>query len=196
MQSSSACSRQWVFRCLTVGRNLSLPDQVDDTIRQIMQRVDCLIGIATVRFDAADRSLPNQTLRLASPYLLEETAMAHQRRIPFLISKTPEVSLQGVTGRNLYLEVSPRLRNGRPAFYSTKPVVRSALEALRKQSLDGRAARDRDEFVVGIGKLSTLGRWGICRRQSIGVVLSPELLRRFLLSSAGMCPLQLNPIAK
>ena len=69
------------FRCLTVGRSLSLLDHVDDAIRQIMQRVDCLIGIATVRFEAADRSVPNQTLRLASPYLLEETAMAHQRRV-------------------------------------------------------------------------------------------------------------------
>jgi hypothetical protein len=32
------------FRCLTVGRNISLPDQVDDAIRDVIDRVDCLIG--------------------------------------------------------------------------------------------------------------------------------------------------------
>jgi len=92
-----------------------MPDQVDDAVRELVQRVDCLIGVATVRFDAADRSLPNRTLCLATPYLLEETAMAHQRRLPFLVFKTPEVTLQGVAARNLYLEVLPALRNARTA---------------------------------------------------------------------------------
>src|SRR5216683_1503743 len=67
------------FRCLTVGRNVSLPDQVDDAIREIIERVDCLIGIAAVRLEAAELSLPNRTLGLASPYILQESAMAHQR---------------------------------------------------------------------------------------------------------------------
>jgi len=71
------------FRCLTVGRNISLPDQVDDAIRDLIDQVDCLIGIATLRLEAADQSLPNRTLKLASPYVLQESAMAHQRRIPF-----------------------------------------------------------------------------------------------------------------
>lgn len=97
------------FRCLTVGRNISLPDQTDDAIRELIDRVDCLIGIATVRLDAADRAFPDQTLRLASPYVLEESAMAHQRRLPFLIFKTPEVTLQGVSARNLYVQLRPNL---------------------------------------------------------------------------------------
>src|SRR5579864_9583696 len=73
------------FRCLTVGRNISLPDQVDDAIRDVMDRVDCLIGIATVRLEAAEHSVPNHTLKLASPYIIQESGMAHQRRIPVLM---------------------------------------------------------------------------------------------------------------
>jgi hypothetical protein len=144
------------FRCLTVGRNISIPDQVDDAVRDLVQRVDCLIGVATVRFDAADRSLPNRTLCLATPYLVEETAMAHQRRIPFLVFKTPEVTLQGVAARNLYLEVLPSLRNGRPVFKSSEPSVRSSLEELKKRALEARSVRDKEEFFSGVGALSTV----------------------------------------
>ena len=82
--------------------------------------------------------------------------MAHQRQLPFLIFKTPEVTLHGVTGRNLYLEVSPSLRNGRPLFHSPKMVVRTALEELKTRSIEGRAGRDRNEFISDLGKLSTV----------------------------------------
>jgi len=129
------------FRCMTVGRNISLPDQADDAIRDIIDRVDCLIGIATVRLEAAERSLPNRTLGLASPYILQESAMAHQRRIPFLILKTPEVTLLGVTARNLYLEVSPDMPHGRPVFLSRQDVALSALEELKKRAMENRKQR-------------------------------------------------------
>jgi len=142
------------FRCLTVGRSISLPEQVDDAIREIIDQVDCLIGIATVRLEAADRSLPNHTLSLASPYVIQETAMAHQRRLRFLIFKTPEVTLQGVTGRNLYIEVRPDMPNGRPVFRARKEVVLSALAALKTRALENRTQRSRDEFLATVGKLS------------------------------------------
>jgi len=48
------------FRCLTVGRNVTLPDQVDDAIRNIVDQVDCLIGLATVRLEAAERSVADE----------------------------------------------------------------------------------------------------------------------------------------
>ncbi len=143
------------FRCFTVGRNISLPDQVDDAIRDIIDRVDCLIGIATVRLDAAERSLPNRTLGLASPYILQESAMAHQRRIPFLIIKTPDVMLQGVTARNLYVEVRPDMPNGRPVFHGRQEAVLSALEGLKKRALKDRKQRSQRELLAAIGKLST-----------------------------------------
>jgi hypothetical protein len=144
------------FRCLTVGRNISLPDQPDDAMRDIMDKVDCLVGVATVRLDATERTSPNRTLRFASAYVLQETAMAHQRRLPFLIFKTPEVTLQGVTAKNLYIEVAPTMPNGRPRFHARKDLVLSSLEDLRKRAIENRSARRRDELVAGLGKLSSL----------------------------------------
>jgi hypothetical protein len=143
------------FRCLTVGRNVSLPEQTDDAIRNVIDQVDCLIGIATVRLEAADREFPNRTLRLASPYVLQETAMAHQRRLPFLIFKTG-VTLQGVTQRNLYIEIRPYLRDGRPAFPGKKELVLSSLRALKTRALEYRKKRSRDDVVTAIGKLSAI----------------------------------------
>ena len=143
------------FRCLTVGRNISLPDQPDDAIRGIIDKVDCLIGVATVRTDAAERSNPNRTLSFASAYVLQESAMAHQRRIPFLIFKTPEVTLQGVTARNLYIEVAPDMPNGKPRFHARRELVMSALDELKKPAITGRGQRRRDELLAGVGKLST-----------------------------------------
>jgi hypothetical protein len=143
------------FRCLTVGRNVSLPDQADDAIREIIDRVDCLIGVATVRLDAAERSLPNRTLSLASPYILQETAMAHQRRLPFLVFKTPEVTLQGVTARNLYIDVRPDMPNARPVFRCRRELLYAALDELKSRALANRRQRSRTELIANVGKLST-----------------------------------------
>ena len=144
------------FRCLTVGRNISLPDQTDDAIRDIIDKVDCLIGIATVRVRATELLSPNRTLSFASAYVLQESAMAHQRHIPFLIFKTPEVTLQGVTARNLYIEVAPHMPNGKPRFNARRELVFSVLGDLKKRALEHRSERRRDELLAGIGKLSTL----------------------------------------
>jgi hypothetical protein len=144
------------FRCLTVGRNISIPDQPDDAIRDVIEQVDCLIGVATVRLEAAERSISNQTLKLASPYILQESAMAHQQRIPFLIFKTPEVTLQGVTSRNLYIQVRDDMPNGRPVFLCRKELVMSALEELKKRAHEHRQKRSQNELKSAVGKLSTL----------------------------------------
>jgi hypothetical protein len=160
------------FRCLTVGRNVSLPDQPDDAIRDIIDRVDCLIGIATVRLEAAEPSLPNRTLRFASPYILQESAMAHQRRIPFLIFKTPEVTLQGVTARNLYINVRPDMPNGRPVFCVRREMLFSALEELKRRALENRKQRSRSQLFDGIGKLATF----VVATQALGSFV--EWLRR------------------
>jgi hypothetical protein len=149
------------FRCLTVGRNISVPDQVDDAIREVIDRVDCLIGIATVRLDAAERSIPNRTLALASPYVLQESAMAHQRRLPFLIVKTPDVTLQGVSARNLYIEVQNAMPNGRPVFRGRRELLESTLNELKRRAHEHRKQRSQGELLANIGKLSTVavGTW-------------------------------------
>ena len=75
--------------------------------------------------------------------------MAHQRRIPFLIFKTPEVTLQGVTARNLYIEVAPDMPNGKPRFHARRELVLRALDELKKQAITGRGQRRRDELLAG-----------------------------------------------
>jgi hypothetical protein len=66
------------FRCYTVGRNLSYAEQTDGAIRQAVDACDCFIGIATQRLEAIDRDFPATTLKIATPYLLQETSMAFQ----------------------------------------------------------------------------------------------------------------------
>jgi hypothetical protein len=87
--------------------------------------------------------------------------MAHQRRLPFLIFKTPGVTLQGVTARNLYIKVRSDMPNGRPVFESSRELVYSALNELRKRALANRRQRSQSELLAGIGKLSTfaVGTW-------------------------------------
>lgn len=75
------------FRCFTIGRNISLTDQPDNAVRRLMGSCECLIGVATERLTATDRDAPEKTLTLATPYLLQETSMAFQAELPFLVFK-------------------------------------------------------------------------------------------------------------
>src|SRR5438128_759977 len=80
------------FRCFTIGRNISLPEQTDDAVRRLVTSCECLIGVATERLSAIDRDFPDRTLSIATPYLLQETPMAFQSELPFLILKTPSIT--------------------------------------------------------------------------------------------------------
>ena len=82
--------------------------------------------------------------------------MAHQRRIPFLIFKTPEVTLQGVTAKNLYIQVASTMPNGKPRFYGRKELVLSPLQDLKRRAIEDRSVRRRNEMLAGLGKLSSL----------------------------------------
>ena len=85
---------------------------------------------------------------LAAPYLLQEAAAAHQLRTPFLILKTPEVSLQGVTSRNLYLEIEPELsERGRVRFKGSKRHVLSSLRSLKHRA-EARLRERRQQAVA------------------------------------------------
>jgi hypothetical protein len=140
------------FRCMTVGRNVSMPEQSDDAIKQILRTCHCLVGIATERLEATDRALPNRTLSLATPYLLQETSMAFQSDIPFLIIRTPGIALQGVTGRNLYIDINPNLTAaGKVKFKARKELVHSSLTDLKKRALVRRKKQKRGEWLKFIG---------------------------------------------
>ena len=82
--------------------------------------------------------------------------MAHQKRLPFLIFKAGDVTLQGVTQRNLYIEIQPYLRDDRPASPGRKELVLSSLRALKARALEYRTKRSRDEVVSAVGKLSAV----------------------------------------
>jgi hypothetical protein len=155
---------QYGFRCLTVGRNVSSPAQVDDAIRELMNTVDCLIGIATARFEASEAAVSSEKLKLASPYILQETAMAHQRKLPFLIIKSPDVTLQGVTGRNLYVEVGPDMPNGRPVFLCSRQLLASTLDELQKRAIKQRGINSRTKILNDLGRISmgVVGVYAAC----------------------------------
>jgi hypothetical protein len=110
-----------------------------------------LIGVATERLAATDRDMPERTLSLATPYLLQETSMAFQAQIPFLIFKTPEISLVGVTSRNLWLEIASELRNGKVKFNVTKDSLHTALADLKQKALNRRAQMERDQAKRSLG---------------------------------------------
>lgn len=144
------------FRCFTIGRNISLADQTDDAVRRLVNACECLIGVATERLSAKDRDFPDKTLSLATPYLLQEASMAFQSELPFLIFKTQEITLLGVTSRNLYLEVDRDLPNGKVRFLSRKELVYSSLRDLKQKALARRERQGRDQLKRNIGVLSTV----------------------------------------
>ncbi len=127
------------FRCLTIGRNVSLAEQTDDAIRRLIDSCECLIGIATERLNATDRDFQDKTLSLATPYLIQETSMAFQSGLPFLIFKTTDVTLLGITNRNLYLEIDGQLsEKGKPRFKCNQELLSSALQDLKQKALNRR----------------------------------------------------------
>jgi hypothetical protein len=146
------------FQCRTVGRNWSAIGQPDDAMRKLVEESDCLVGIATARLSAVDHRNPNQTLTLATPYLLQETAMAHQRDLRFLIFKATDVHLQGITARNLYIPIEKAVdQQGqlRLAPNTDWTVVHAALDNLKVEALARRKRRESDELW---GKVKNIGR--------------------------------------
>ena len=135
------------FKCVTVGRNISFPQPADDAIKRVLAKCECLIGIATERYTAADADFPTRTLTLATPYLVQETAMAFQGNLPFLIFRVSGVELEGVTRKNLYINIDSALHGDRPKFLCRKEALYSALDDLRKRALALRAKKSRDGIV-------------------------------------------------
>lgn len=142
------------FRCCTIGRNVSLAEQSDDAVRRLMDSCECLIGIATERLNATDRDFPDRTLSLATPYLLQETAMAHQVH---LIFKVTGITLLGITNRNLWIEIEPALNsNGRVKIHGNEERLLSALGDLKQRAPQRRAQISADRLKSSIGWLSAL----------------------------------------
>ncbi len=168
------------FRCFTVGRNVSLPEQSDDAIRRLMASCECLIGVATERLTATDRDFPAKTLTVATPYLLQETSMAFQADLPFLMFKTSEVSLLGVTNRNLWIEIAGDLSpKGKVKFHVTQDLLLTSLRDLKKKALERRAKMTADQWKAGIGTLSALVLGGIGLSKGIDILQRPDCFGEF-----------------
>jgi hypothetical protein len=167
------------FRCFTIGRNISLADQTDDAVRRLFDSCECLIGIATERLTATDRDFPNKTLTIATPYLLQETSMAFQLRLPFLIFRTRGITLQGVTARNLWIEIDGKLHNGRPGIVSKKEMLYSSLRDLKRQALERRTQAGWEQTKKEMGQLSTLLVGGYGTYKGIDWLLRPPCFGDF-----------------
>ncbi|MFH1464769.1 MAG: hypothetical protein ABIO70_10320 [Pseudomonadota bacterium] len=151
------------FQCVTIGRNEAAPEQVDDAVKQLVERCDCLIGLATTRLNATDVDRPTDTLRLATPYLVQETSAAHQIGLPFVVFKAAGVDLQGITNRNLWIEVSPDLSpNGRP-MVKNKVAMATSLGLLREKALARKKKRSAAQTWDIVKTLATgaAGLWGL-----------------------------------
>ncbi|MCC6651558.1 MAG: hypothetical protein IT348_10465 [Candidatus Eisenbacteria bacterium] len=163
------------FACYTVGREVTLPEQVDDAVRRLMSECECLIGVATERLNATDVAKPTSTLRLATPYLLQETAMAFQAEMPFQILRADGITLQGVTNRNLYIDIHPALSpKGLIRFKAKRVAVESSLADLKAKALALRKARLAGKVKDWIGAgakvlaTGTLGVLGYAGAKSLG----------------------------
>lgn len=167
------------FRCFTIGRNVSLAEQTDDAIRKLLNSCECLIGVATERLQATDRDFPEQTLRIATPYLLQETSMAFQSELPFLMFKTEGISLLGVSGRNLWLEVERDMPRGKVRFISKKELVYSALRDLKQKALDRRAKMNRDQLKRALGWISSIAIGGYGVSRGLDMLLRPNCFGEF-----------------
>jgi hypothetical protein len=168
------------FRCFTIGRNVSLAEQTDDAVRRLMNSCECLIGVATKRLDATDRDFPERTLSIATPYLLQETAMAFQGELPFLILKTTGITLQGVTNRNLWIEIEPELnKSGRVKIHGSRERLLSALVDLKQKALARRAQMNTDRLKASIGWLSALVVGGYAVSEGIDTLRRPACFGDF-----------------
>lgn len=179
------------FVCYTVGREVTLPEQVDDAVRRLMAGCECLIGVATERLSATDVAKPTSTLRLATPYLLQETAMAFQAEMPFQILRADGITLQGVTNRNLYIDIQPTLSpTGVVRFKGKRDAVEASPADLKVKAVALRRARLAGKVKDWIGagaKLIATGALGVAAYGGAKSLSRPQCFGRFY---------YLNPVCK
>ena len=133
------------FRCFTVGRNRSGAAPPDEVVKRVLLDCECLIGLATVRHDAVDVH-DGSNLKLATTYLVAETAGAFFVDIPFVIFYATGVNVQGLPARNIYHEMSPKLSASGRWLVRDRTLMVDALDDLRAQALEVRARRRSDAW--------------------------------------------------
>lgn len=165
--------------CATVGRNFSSADPPDVAIKKLLSTSDCLVGLATARLSATDGDFPDRSLVLATPYLLQETSMAFQAELPFLIFRAPGIALQGVTKANLYIDINPDASNGVVRFRASQRLVETAIEDLKKRAIARRQMRSSE---AAKSQAKTLVTWGVgayAALKTVGWLARPDCFSQF-----------------
>lgn len=142
-----------------------------------------MIGVDTERLEATDRDFPTCTLSLATTYLLQETSMAFQAGLPFLVFKANGVSLLGITNRNLWIEIDGQLSaRGKVSFQVTQGALLSALNDLK--ALVRRAQLKKRQWKKAVGNLSSLVLGGVAASKAIDLLFRPPCFGDFYYKDA------------
>lgn len=113
--------------------------------------------------------------------------MAFQADLPFLIFKTPDVSLLGVTNRNLWIEIDAAVNDkGQVKIHARADLLLTSLRDLKRKALERRARRTADQFKTSVGWLWTLVVGGIGLAKGIDLLLRPSCFGELLLSRSRM----------
>ncbi len=148
---------EYHFNCVTLGLDVSLPEHKDDAVKRMIAECECLIGIATTRFEAVDVDDRSQNLKLATVYLAQEAGAAHQLDLPLVIFRVGEVELQGVTNRNIYIEMAPNLGPSGRIMVKSQALMSTELRDLHARALERRKQKEKN---ILWEKVKTLTTWG------------------------------------
>lgn len=146
------------FKCFTVGRNFSAATDPNQAMKKLLDSTHCLIGIATKRLEVKSIFDQNNTLFHATPLILQETSMAYYAGLPFLIFKSPEVTLPGITNQNLYIDFEYNKERDRIKFKCSESLLLSSLKDLSQRARGYKRKKGFQNFknITGIGSAITL----------------------------------------
>lgn len=125
--------------CFTVGITHSAPEPTFASAKALMEKCECLVVVATARFEARDLGT-GKLLNLASGWIDSESGMAHMRSLPITVFKARGVDLQSLLGANVtqYFTFDPAFL---PGFITSQgALLRSHLGALKRKMDSARSA--------------------------------------------------------
>ncbi len=151
--------------CCTVGVDVSAPQPPLDTMREWIEKSDCVVAIATARFEARDIQCPQDKLLLLPYAVDEELLMGWLSGKPLVVFKAEGLSATGILGaqKTTWIQFDPSdslsLRR-----QSTHPLIISMLRnLLRELKQRKRMEITRRVLDWGAKGLALLGAYGLGR---------------------------------
>lgn len=177
------------IECVTIGRNEGRVEQVDDAIVQVLKECDCLVGLATARFEAVDVDDRTKTLKLATSYLVGESAMAHFAGMPWMLFRARGVDVMASAARNLYVDIENDLgATGNVRLVTRKAVVDAMITDLRTKALARRSKRKRSALLDGLAKGAAIAAAGYTAYRVVDAVARPDCYGDFYYADAECKP--------